>query len=75
MKGGIQMKKYTVTLLGSVFTVEAENDYQARRLAAIEYRKVDTTHKISVLRMMGSVKVSEEFDGRIRYAPTSEMGK
>lgn len=62
------MKKYTVSLLGSIFPVEAENDYQARRLAAIEYRKTDQSQKISVLRMMCSVKVDEEFDGRIRYA-------
>jgi len=69
------MPIYTVTLLGKSFMVDADNNYQARRLAAAEYRQIDSTIKSATLRTQCVVRVSEEFDGRIKYAPTSEVGK
>lgn len=61
------MPMYTVTLLGKSFMVDAETHYQARKLAVVEYRRIDSTQKPSTLRTQCSVKVSEEFDKRVKY--------
>jgi hypothetical protein len=61
------MSIYTVTILGKSFMLEADNNYQARRLAAEEYRKIDSTSKPAVLRALCSVRVSEESDKRVKY--------
>jgi hypothetical protein len=65
------MPKYTVTILHEVFTVEADNNYQARRLAAEKYkRKNNSDVKSAALRAQCSVRVDEVADGRVRYPIT-----
>lgn len=67
------MPIYTVTLMGKTFMLDADNNYQARKLAAEEYRKIDKTTKSVVLRAQCAVRVAEDSDKRIKY-PSKEKG-
>jgi predicted DNA-binding ribbon-helix-helix protein len=68
------MPKYTVVLLGQTFTVDARNNYQARRLTAELYKKKNKVNvQSAALRAQCSVRVSEEFDGRVRYPISAEI--
>ena len=62
------MKEYTVVLFGETFKIEADSDYNARKLAAIEYRqKHGGAEPLAYLRSKTSIRVSEKCDKRVRY--------
>lgn len=63
------MKPYKVTLFGETFEVEADYDYDARKKAAIEYRRQHGgPEPLAYLRSKTSVKLSDpRFDTRVRY--------